>query len=748
MKRAVAAVAGVSALATSLSGVLVATSEPALAQDVLNDWGQTPTQVQAEIDAVVEADARVVAARARYLHALATYAQLKKQEQAALRACAAARSTPGTTDNASTLRALARARAQVLAAAREVVTSQLALSKTVAAVEAQAQSLHYVQAPYVAVPAAPAKVVATSQATQVTLTWDAVPHATAYKVLRDGSQIALTMLPVYLDLGLTDAVTHSYSVIATNIAGWSAASPAATPTPATLTVPTGLVAKVGDGTTTLTWLAATPATGYQVLRDGVLVGSPAGTTFTDTGLTNGRSYGYRVLAVNGAIPSAPSALVTATPIASAPVAPTALVATPGNGQVALSWAPVVGATSYGVLRDGSQVGTPATPAYTDTGLVNGTSHTWTVVAFRQNSPASPASAPVVAAPVAGPLSAPTGLAATPGDGTVGLTWSPVAGAASYQLLRNGAVLATPTTPSFSDTGLTNGVSYSYAVRAVSATASSALSAVAVATPAAAASGAPTGLSAQAGDTVATLTWSTVAGATSYRVYRNGALRSTVSATSFADSALTNGSTYTYYVTAMKAALESAPSATVSATPAAVAPGTPTGVVAAPGNGQVALSWTASTGATSYQVYRGGVLVGSPSGTTFTDTGLTNGTSYSYWVVALAGTTPSAASSTVSATPVQPPVNGTFTGTVASIASGHGTLRVVIVVTNSKITSATGTLLTNDGSETVAINNNAIPQYNSKAVAASSATITKVSGASLTWAAYSTSLQAALTQAGL
>ncbi len=148
------------------------------------------------------------------------------------------------------------------------------------------------------------------------------------------------------------------------------------------------------------------------------------------------------------------------------------------------------------------------------------------------------------------------------------------------------------------------------------------------------------------------------------------------------------------------------------------------------------------------MYRGGVLVGSPTTTSFTNTGLTNGTSYSFYVTAVAATTPSAPSATVTGAPVAPGVSGTFTGATASIAQGHGTLRVVVVLVNGRITSATGTLLTNDGSETRSINANAIPQYDAKAVTANSATITKVSGASLTWTAYKSSLQSALTQAGL
>jgi glycosyl hydrolase family 44/cellulose binding protein with CBM2 domain len=86
------------------------------------------------------------------------------------------------------------------------------------------------------------------------------------------------------------------------------------------------------------------------------------------------------------------------------------------------------------------------------------------------------------------------------------------------------------------------------------------------------------------------------------------------------------------------------------------PATPTGLAAKAGNGQVALSWNASTGAVSYNVERsttnGGPysIVGTPTVTNFTDTTVTNGISYFYVVNAanLAGT--SANSAQVTATP--------------------------------------------------------------------------------------------------
>ncbi|MGW3230000.1 extracellular catalytic domain type 1 short-chain-length polyhydroxyalkanoate depolymerase [Kitasatospora sp. NPDC001095] len=61
---------------------------------------------------------------------------------------------------------------------------------------------------------------------------------------------------------------------------------------------------------------------------------------------------------------------------------------------------------------------------------------------------------------------------------------------------------------------------------------------------------------------------------------------------------------------------------------------PSGLTATAGTGSVALGWQAVSGAASYQVFRNGTQVGSASGTAFTDTGLTAGTTYSYTVAAV------------------------------------------------------------------------------------------------------------------
>lgn len=95
------------------------------------------------------------------------------------------------------------------------------------------------------------------------------------------------------------------------------------------------------------------------------------------------------------------------------------------------------------------------------------------------------------------------------------------------------------------------------------------------------------------------------------------------------------------------------------TAAPTAPAAPTNLAATAGNAQIALTWTGSTGATSYNLYRGtstgteALYKSGLSAVSFTDTGLTNGTTYFYQVAAVNSVGASAKSGEVSATPKAP-----------------------------------------------------------------------------------------------
>jgi fibronectin type 3 domain-containing protein len=274
--------------------------------------------------------------------------------------------------------------------------------------------------------------------------------------------------------------------------------------------------------------------------------------------------------------------------------------------------------------------------------------------------------------------APTGLAATPGNAQVMLSWTASAGATGYYIKRsttsgNETQIAAQAGTNFTDSGLANGTKYFYIVVAYNSYGQSANSAEVSATPNMPAPAAPTGLAATAGNAQVSLSWNASASATSYHVKRSTTSGNEVqiaapTATSYVDTGLTNGTKYFYVVSAVDSAGESANSGEVSATPTvpAMPPPTPTGLQAAAGNAQVSLSWNASSGATSYNVRRslasGGpfnTILASLAAPNYTDTSVTNGTTYYYVVSALNAAGESANSSPVSATPSAPAVNVTI-----------------------------------------------------------------------------------------
>ena len=272
-----------------------------------------------------------------------------------------------------------------------------------------------------------------------------------------------------------------------------------------------------------------------------------------------------------------------------PSAPTSLMATAGNAQVSLSWTASSGAASYNVKRSNVSGGPYTTVATgvtttssTDTGLTNGTTYYYVVTAINAAGE-SPTSNEVSATPICSIPAAPTGLAATPGDAQVSLSWNASSGAGSYNVKRSTTsggpyttIASGVTSTSYTDPGLTNGTTYYYVVSASSACGESASSVEVSAMPAAApVPAAPTGLTATAGPGVkkTSLSWTASGGATSYNVKRStisggpyATVATGVTATSYSDMFLTSGTTYYYVVSAVNSAGESPNSNQASATP--------------------------------------------------------------------------------------------------------------------------------------------------------------------------------------
>jgi chitodextrinase len=238
---------------------------------------------------------------------------------------------------------------------------------------------------------------------QIKLTWSASTDnvgVTAYKIRRDGVQIASTSALAYTDNGRSPSTLYTYTVAAVDAAGnisarsaaASATTPAAPDTAAPAT-PTGLAASaVSPSQINLSWSAATDnvgVTGYKVLRGGVQVATTASLTYADLGLSPATIYTYTVAAFDAAgNTSAPSTSASANTGAladgGAPSVPTGLSASAlSASQIKLTWSASsddVGVAGYKVMRGGVQIGGTNALSFTDTGLSASTTYTYTIAA--------------------------------------------------------------------------------------------------------------------------------------------------------------------------------------------------------------------------------------------------------------------------------------------------------------------------------------------------------------------------------
>jgi chitodextrinase len=243
------------------------------------------------------------------------------------------------------------------------------------------------------------------------------------------------------------------------------------------------VGQAGPSKIDLTWSAATDnvaVTNYEVSRDGVAIGTVPGTAYTDASVASTTTYSYSVVAVDAAGNRGPaSAPVSVTSLDSlAPSVPGSLTATPANDpdRVRLSWfasTDDVGVTGYEVLRDGVLLATVASVGYLDTTALQGVSYAYTVRALdAAGNRSATASASAKVADIVAPT-APTNLtgSALSGPYRVRLAWAAATdnvGVTAYRVYRNGVLLATASTTTYTDYAVSRKTTYNYAVRALDA----------------------------------------------------------------------------------------------------------------------------------------------------------------------------------------------------------------------------------------------------------------------------------------
>ena len=328
----------------------------------------------------------------------------------------------------------------------------------------------------------------------------------------------------------------------------------------------------------------------------------------------------------------------------------------GDKEVTLDWQMVANATSYNIYyisyadNPGSTVmkasGTKVTgligPRYTVTGLTNNTKYWWFALSAVNANGESDLSSIIPAVPNAPPPpAAPSNIRVNAGDAEVTVTWNIVPGASSYNLhcyyllsLGGMSIITIPGgnssylvnypliwnigTTAQTITPLANKTPYIFWLNAE--TAESGSSAVVSATPGTASTDTESGGEAAINVTATviagttgqvTISWVPLLSATpytSYNLYYYPTLNpgdvtripEFVNGSVVSGPTLTDGTTYSFYLTSFTS---SSASFEVTATPSAnPLPAAPTLASATPGDGKVTLTWTAVTGATSYNIY--------------------------------------------------------------------------------------------------------------------------------------------------
>jgi chitodextrinase len=525
-------------------------------------------------------------------------------------------------------------------------------------------------------PTAPTNLSATAPSPlRVDLTWTASTDnvgVTRYRVYRNGTQIATPTTASYSDTTVQPTTAYAYHVIAEDAAAnsSSASNTANITTPADTsppTSPTGLVATAADpNRVDLTWNGSSDDIGvdrYRIHRNGTQIATSIMPSYSDTTAQPNTSYSYSVDAVDAAGNiSAPSN--------------TANVTTPGVPPPAQTqtFTPVADTTLRADLPSnnfGSQtvVGIDSSPVtdlllkFNVTGLAGRSVQSAKLRlycfdpggaggAFKRVANSSWSESTVNWS------NAPAADAATLGSigATVAGTW--------YEVDVTSAVTGDGLVSLRASGSSPNGTDYH------SKEGPAGLAPQLVVT---AASSADTEPPTQPMNLLATapspvrvdLVWNESTdnvGVTGYRVYRDGAQIGTSTTTGYSDLTAQPNTAYSYHVVAYDAANNSSiPSTTANITTPAdtIAPTAPTSLAASViSSSRVDLTWTASTdniGVTGYRLLRNGTQIASPSGTSYSDTGLQAGTTYNYEVAA------------VDAAMNQSPLSNTATATTPSSA---------------------------------------------------------------------------------
>ncbi len=356
-----------------------------------------------------------------------------------------------------------------------------------------------------ALSAAPKLSGATAAAGQITVTWEAVPGATAYQVYRKISGTGWKMLTKtvtgtsFIDKSaeLEAGTTYYYTVSAylEEKDSWTAKNSTGVSAKAVVAIPVLVSAKADGGQVTVKWNKVPGATKYAVLRRTsqdseweTIKKGITGTSYTDKSkdLKEGTTYTYTVKAYgwkgtsNGWGKYDDVGVKARIASSAVPVLSSAKYS--DNGKITVTWKEVAGATKYAIIRkmsgesweDGTVLNMEFTgTSYTDKlkGYKTGDTYIYSVRAYTVEGWGAGDIAGVSATVPSPEIPILTSAAAAAGQ--IKVTWKAVAGATAYRVYRKTSgtkwelIKDSVTGTSYTDksAALKPGITYRYTVKA-------------------------------------------------------------------------------------------------------------------------------------------------------------------------------------------------------------------------------------------------------------------------------------------
>ncbi|MBL7059682.1 MAG: hypothetical protein ISS10_01645 [Candidatus Marinimicrobia bacterium] len=381
------------------------------------------------------------------------------------------------------------------------------------------------------------------------------------------------------------------------------------------------------GIINIIWSSSVGAVYYRLYRNDIFLVQTDNTTYQDTNILPNTDYCYTVSAVNNfeieSDTTPPSCVEDLLPGPS-----NLIVAALSDNEINISWSAVTGAGSYRIDTFAEELLITVELTYTHSVLSDATTYCYTITALDLDGDPGLTSNEVCSTTHT-TLIEPTLSLASDGSSII-LSWTSVPTAVEYHIYRDDVFYSQTSSVEFTDSSVEQGTEFCYSVLAANefGTEGPLSNEVCerIILPA-------TTIEAEAVSTSSIIvSWSSVEGAISYILYRNGAIIDSDATSPYSDFGLDDGSQYCYIIHGVDSDGVSGETSNEVCSTTHTALIEPTLSVVSDGS-SIILSWTSVPTAVEYHIYRDDVFYSQTSSVEFTDSSVEQGTEFCYSVLA-------------------------------------------------------------------------------------------------------------------